>query len=83
MTGPEDREPISMTVSDRNLLERVLRGVREVAAIVALVLASVLMALLLATVGSLVSRLGDSGVVGPAPDPGVSGCPFGEGQCGG
>jgi hypothetical protein len=84
LPDPIGRAIIEVERHDRNMFERVLRGAREVVAIVALILASVLMALLLATLGSLASRWGDSGgVVGPAPEPGVSGCPFGEGQCGG
>lgn len=54
--NPDDRP---LPVTDRNTAERVIRGVKEVAAIVALVLASVLMALLLAVVGAISQRLSD------------------------
>lgn len=68
-----------MTVHHRNTFERVVRAVREILTIVALVLASILMALLLATIGAVANRLGDT--VGPEPS--GTACPFGEGQCGG
>jgi hypothetical protein len=71
----------SGVVHDRGRLERVLRVIREIAAIVALVLASILMFLLLALIGAFSQRIHDAS--SPDPEPGVSGCPFGDGECGG
>jgi hypothetical protein len=80
MTEPEKRDALRVTVYDRSKPERVLRAVREVAAIVALVLASILMALLLFTLGSIVNRLGadDPGELYPTP---VTGCEPGDVLC--
>lgn len=61
-----------------NRAERIIRSLMHVVAIITMLLVSLLMALLLTTAASIADRLGE---VDPAPA--VTGCPFGEGQCGG
>jgi hypothetical protein len=87
-SGPEDFTPegaflpIHEVVGSPiypNLAERVLRMVLHVVGIVALVLVSLLMLVLLrlgTQIGSAVDRVN-------SPDPGTTGCPFGNGECGG
>lgn len=59
-----------------NKAERIIRGIREVALIVFLLLASLLMVLALSAVANVADAISDSGTTTDA-------CPFGEGQCGG
>jgi hypothetical protein len=86
VTGPEHER---VTVSDRNLFERILRGVREVLTIVALALLVFYMVATLAAVRAIGDRLSDGGTPDPGvtvtvpPDPDDTGCPSGPGQCGG
>lgn len=63
-----------------NRAERIIRSVMHVAATVALILVSILMAMLLAGVAAVAHRLSDSG---SDPAPAVTGCPFGDLECGG
>lgn len=86
--GPEDfPPPLPLTVVPDeldaivvpNLLERILRSIMHAAAIVALVLASLLMLTFIRlgfNLGDAVERINN-------PDPGVTGCPAGDGECGG
>lgn len=62
-----------------NIVERIVRVVLHVVGTVALILASVLMLTLIRfglNVGNAVDRFN-------TPDPAVTGCPFGDGECGG
>lgn len=70
-------------VPDRNPFERVLRAIREILTIVVLMLALYLMVTFSAVLADVGNRLNnpDSGVIEPAPTD--TGCPFGEGECGG
>lgn len=61
-----------------NRFERIIRVIMQIAFTVACILASVLMVLLLAAVSSVADRLD-----GPDPAPAVTGCPFGDLECGG
>lgn len=69
-----------LTEPDRypNLAERVVKVALHVVAIIALVLASALMVVAIragVAIGESVQRI--------APQPLVTGCPFGDGECGG
>lgn len=60
-----------------NLFERIVRVVMQIAFTVACLLACVFMVLGLAALSSVADRLGSD------PAPAVTGCPFGDGECGG
>jgi hypothetical protein len=66
-----------------NRFERTVRVIRDLLACLALLLASALMVLFLTFVTSVAHRLDQVGTDDPAPDPAVTGCPFGDGECGG
>lgn len=60
-----------------NLFERIVRVVMQIAFTLACLLACVFMVLGLAALSSIADRLGDD------PAPVVTGCPFGDLECGG
>lgn len=72
--------PVDLKAAERypNLAERIIRAVRDVLASIALLLAILTFILgirFLSAVGQAIDDI--------KPDPAVTGCPFGEGQCGG
>lgn len=77
--------PPEMTVTnlaaDRypNLAERIVRVMLHIMAIFALALASTIMLFLIVSASRISSAVQDIGT----PDPAVTGCPFGDENCGG
>lgn len=80
--GPEDFPPTELAVTPEaypNLFERTMRVIMHGVAVVALVLASLLML----TFIRLGFNLGDAVDRINAPQPYSTGCPVGDGECGG
>lgn len=73
-------EPITELRGDRypSVVERIVRTAMHLAAIMALILASILMFGVLRAI----DRVGD-GIDRLTPEPAATGCPFGEEACGG
>lgn len=81
---PEPAEPVTLEPTEAgptypNLGERVIRIVLHVVAIITMALA----ALLMLTFIRIGAQIGDAVDRVRAPDPLVTGCPFGDEECGG